>query len=186
MKYESLTRRLSMLAVVGLLSATFAAGETKEQLAMEKEGVELISQVEEVARDVRYNAGRLNSHIGTRQITRWTHFQQLEEIKVLINDGLRPALARLGEIQPQLPAWKQSTIDKMLHCAQTLAADATSAILLKNEAGATPPMMNAEYKAALSKIYEHAEMLVKTSDAAGSYAAARLKASEAGVKVPKK
>jgi hypothetical protein len=186
MNYESITRRLSMLAVVGLLSATFAAGETREQLATEKEGLELIRQLEEVARDVRYDAGRLNSLAGSPHTTRWTHSHHLDQIKGLINDGLRPALARLSEIQPQLPAWKQSTIDKMLDCARTLAADATSAILLKNETGATPPMMNAEYKAALSKIYEHAEMLVKTSDAAGTYAAARLKASEAGVKVPKK
>ena len=46
--------------------------------------------------------------------------------------------------------------------------------------------MNAEYKGLVTRIYEHAEALVKTSDAAGTYAAARLKAHEAGVKVPHK
>lgn len=74
----------------------------------------------------------------------------------------------------------------MLDAAKTLAADTNSAILTKNDAGTVPPAMNAEYKDLVTRIYEHAETLVKTSDAAGTYASARLKAAEAGVKVPKK
>ena len=186
MNLKSITRSVSMLAAFALIPSAFAAGVTAEQLAMEKEGIQLINQVEEVARDVRYNAGRLNSFTGSMQISKWTHVHHLDQIKSLVNDGLRPALTRLTEIQPQLPDWKQQTIDTMLESAKTLAADTNSAILAKNDAGMTPPAMNAEYKELITRIYDHAEALVKTSDAAGTYAAARLKAAEAGVKVTHK
>jgi hypothetical protein len=183
---ESITRRVSMLAVIALAPSAFAASVTMEQLEMEKEGVQLIRQVEEVARDVRYNADRLNALTRSLQSTKWTHVHHLDQIKALVNDGLKPALTRLTEIQPQLPEWKQQSIDRMFEAAKTLAADTNDAILSKNDAGTVPPAMNAEYKNLVSRISEHAEALVKTSDAAGTYAAARLKATEAGVKVPHK
>ncbi len=71
----------------------------------------------------------------------------------------------------------------MIASAKALAADVTDAFLAKKEAGVVPPAMNPEYKSLVVRIYEHADALVKTSDAAGNYAAARLKAHEAGVKV---
>lgn len=179
----TIARRVSMMAAFALLPSAFAAGSTVslEQLEMEKEGVQLIRQVEEVARDVRYNAGRLNSFTSGMQLSKWTHYHHLEQIKSLVNDGLRPALTRLEEIQPQLPDWKQQAIDRMMGSAKALAADTNDAILTKNEAGTMPPAMNAEYKGLVTRIYEHAEALVKTSDAAGAYASARLKAHEAGI-----
>jgi hypothetical protein len=180
----TITRRLSMLAALALVPSAFAASVTREQLEMEKEGVQLIRQVEEVARDVRYNAGRLNSFTTDMRISKWTHVHHLEEIKSLVNDGLKPALTRLTEIQPQLPDWKQQSIDKMFESAKALAADMNDAFLAKKDAGTVPPAMNADYKGLVTRIYGHAEALVKTSDAAGAYASARLKAHEAGVKVP--
>jgi hypothetical protein len=184
MKNASITRRLSLLAVVGLLPAGLVADNNSAQ--MQKEGIQLIRQVEEVARDVRYNAQRLNSFAKDIQLSKWTHYHHLEQIKGLVNDGLRPALTRLVQIQPQLPDWKQESIDRMFEAARTLAADTNSAILTKNDAGVVPPALNTEYHDLIARINEHAEILVKTSDAAGTYAAARLKADEAGVKVPKK
>ena len=181
----TITRRVSMLAAFALIPSAFA-GVTPGQLEMQKEGVQLIRQVEEVARDVRYNADRLNSFTSSMQMSKWTHVHHLDQIKSLVNDGLRPALARLEEIQPQLPDWKQQAIDNMLESAKALAADVNDAILTKNEARTTPPAMNVEYKGLVTKIYGHAAALVKTSDAAGTYAAARLKAHEAGVEVPHK
>lgn len=186
MNLKSITRSVPTLAVIALLPSAFAASINVQQLEMEKEGVQLIRQVEEVARDVRYNASRLNSFTASMQVSKWTHVHHLDQIKSLVNDGLRPALTRLTEIQPQLPDWKQQSIDKMLESAKTLAADTNSAILTKNDAGAVPPVLNAEYKELVTRIHGHAEELVKTSDAAGTYAAARLKAAEAGVKVPHK
>ena len=183
---RSITRRVSVLAAMAVLPSAFATSVTLEQLAMEKEGVQLIRQVEEVARDIRYNAGRLNSLSSDLRISKWTHVHHLDQIKSLVNDGLRPAMARLEEIQPQLPDWKQQSIDKMLDSAKALAADTNDAILTKNDAVNVPPAMNTEYKNLVARVYEHAEALVKTSDAAGTYAVARQKAAEAGVKVPQK
>jgi len=184
----TITRRVSMLAAFALIPSAFAASATvtADQLEIEKEGVQLIRQVEEVARDVRYNAGRLNSFTSSMKISKWTHVHHLDQIKSLVNDGLKPALTRLEEIQPELPDWKQQAIDKMIESAKALAADVNDAIFTKSEAGTTTPAMNAEYKGLVTRVYEHSEMLVKTSDAAGNYAAARLKAHEAGVKVPHK
>jgi hypothetical protein len=51
-----------------------------------------------VARDIRYHADRLNSFIGSAQISRWTHHHHLAQIKSLVNGGLRPALQWLTEI----------------------------------------------------------------------------------------
>jgi hypothetical protein len=107
------------------------------------------------------------------------------EIKSLVNDGLRPALQRLTEIQSELPAWHRDTIDQMLTSAKALAADTISAILNQNDAGAPPIVMNEGYKELITGIDRHAEALVKTSDAAGDYAAAHLQAVEAGLKVPR-
>ena len=185
MMFGSIARSVSVLAVLGTMPVAFAADVSKEQLKMEKEGVQLIRQLEEVGRDVRYHAGRLNSFTGTFRISRWTHAHHLQQVKSLVNEGLQPALTRLTEIQPQLPEWKQQSVDKMLEAAKALAADTTSAILTKNESGTTTPSMNAEYRGLVARMYEHAEALLKSSDAAGTYAAARMKAAEAGLKVPK-
>ena len=72
----------------------------------------------------------------------------------------------------------------MLASARALAADTNSAILNRNEAGVAPPILNAEYKELISTIYEHSKALVKTSAAAGDYAAGHRQAVEAGLKVP--
>jgi hypothetical protein len=180
----TITRRVSMLAAFTLVPSAFAASTTVEQLEMEQEGVQLIRQVEEVARDVRYNAGRLNSFTTDMRISKWTHVHHLDQIKSLVNEGLKPALTRLTEIQPHLPDWKQQSIDRMFESAKALAADMNDVLLAKKEAGTVPPAMNAEYKSLVTRIYSNAEKLVKTSDAAGTYAAARLKAHKAGVNVP--
>lgn len=184
MTLGSISRRAPLLALVALLPAGLAAHETNQPLAMQKEGIELIGLLEEVARDVRYNAERLNSFSRNMQISRWTHFHHLQQIKDLVNDGLQPALDRLTEIQPYLPEWKQQSIDKMFDSARALAADTNSAILEKNEAGALPVALHPDYQELITRISAHAEQLVKTSDAAGSYASASLKALEAGLHQP--
>jgi hypothetical protein len=74
-----------------------------------------------VARDISHHADRLNSFTKNTLISRWTQKHHLNQIKDLVNDGLQPALTRLTEIQPQLPEWKQQTIDQMLEAAKTLS-----------------------------------------------------------------
>ena len=183
MLFTSIARSVLMLTVLGPLTAGFAVGETAtvKQLEMEKEGIKLIGQVEDVARDISYHADLLNSF--SPWISKETHFHHLEQIKSLVNQGLRPAFKRLTEIQPQLSAWHQDTIDQMLNSANALAADTNSAILNRKEARAAPPVLNAEYSELISTIYEHSKALVTTSDAAGDYAAANRQAVEAGLKV---
>ena len=75
----TISRRVSMLAAFALIPSAFA-GITPEQLEMQKEGVQLIRQVEEVARDVHYNADRLNSLTRSMQISKWTHVHHLDQI----------------------------------------------------------------------------------------------------------
>jgi hypothetical protein len=183
MLLTSIARSLLMLTVLGPLTAGFAVGKTAtvKQLEMEKEGITLIGQVEDVAREINYHADLLNSF--SPWISKGTHFHHLEQIKSLVNEGLQPAFKRLTEIQPQLSAWHQDTIDQMLTSAKALAASTNSAILNRKEPAVAPPLLNAEYRELTSMIYEHSKALVTTSDAAGDYAAAHQQGLEAGLKV---
>lgn len=187
MLFTSISRHISMLTIVGLLSAGFVAGDTVtvKQLALEKEGIRLIGQLEDVARDIHYNADILNSLTASTHAAKGTHYHHLTQIKELVNDGLRPALTRLSEIQPGLKEWRRDAINQMLNSAIALAADTNSAILNQNEIGSVPTILNPEYKELIARINEHAETLVKTSDAAGDYAAAHEQADEAGLRLPK-
>jgi hypothetical protein len=187
MLFTSTTRPFVILAVFGLLSTGFVFGETvtSRQLEMEKEGVKLIGHLERAARDIGRAADRLNVWAGDVHVSRQARYYHLEQIKSLVNEGLRPALKRLTEIQPQLPAWQQDAIDQMLASAKALAADTNSAILNQNYAGALPIVHNVEYKELISSVYENAIALVETSNAAGDYAAAHQQAVEAGLRVPR-
>ena len=185
MMFTSLARRVSMLAVLGLVPVTFAVGETKNQSEKEKEAITLINQLEDVARDVRYHAESLNSFAGSSQVSPWTHYHHLDQIKSLVNDGLQPALTDLTELRPQLPAWQQDSIDKMVKVANALATDTNSAIFARKTAGAIPPVVDADYKELIARVHDHSEALVKTSDAASDYAEAHLKAVEADLELPK-
>jgi hypothetical protein len=110
--------------------------------------------------------------------SKWTHYHHLTEIKTIVNDGLNPAFQRLTQIQPQLPEWKQQSIDNMMVAAKALAADTNSAILSQRDAGAVPTLLNHEYKDLIVKIDQHADNLAKTADAAVAFASAKLKAAD--------
>ena len=183
MSFKSINQRASMLAVFGLLPLVLVAGDVREPFEIEQEGTQLIGQMEGVARDIHQNADRLDSLARTGQVSASTHFEHLMQIKSLVNDGLRPTLDRLAEIQQDLPVWQQDTIDKMLESAKAVAAHTNSAILNMNENRNRPVALNADYREFVSKINEHADFLVKTADAAGDYAEAHQKAVEAGLTV---
>jgi len=171
---------------VSLLFGASAATQPKEQIEIQKEGIQLIGQVEDSARDIRYNADRLSALAQSTMISKWSHNHHLAQIRSIVNEGLQPAFNRLMEIQSQLPAWKQQSINKMLQSAKALAGDTNSAILSSKAAGTIPPAMNAEYRQLIANINQHAETLVKTADAAGDYANQALKASEAAAEAPGK
>jgi hypothetical protein len=184
MLVKSFVRRVSMLAILTLLPALVFAAETSKVFETQKEGVQLIGRLEDVARNIRLNADRLNAFSRDSQISKGTHYHHLDLIKSSVNNELRPALTRLVEIQPHLPAWQQDAVDQMLTSAQSLAADTNSAIVAKREAGTVPPALHAEYTDLLARIYETSGALVETSNAADNYATAHLEAVEAGLKVP--
>lgn len=178
--------RVAVMAAIGFLPAALPGAETTtvRQAALERESIVLIDQIEDVARAVHYNTDALTSH-GRTNRSKWTHNHHLNEIKVLINEGLGPAVNRLTEIQSEMPEWKQKTIDTMLDSARALAADTNSAIQKMNENGGAPVVLNDEYRALLDNMDEHAKKLVRTADAAGDYAAAHRQALEAGLELPK-
>jgi hypothetical protein len=184
MSIRTMARSVSLLVAVTLLPAPFLAAETSKSFETQKEGVRLLGQLEGVAREIRHNADRLSAFSRDTYVSTGTHYNHLDQIKSSVNDGLRPVLTRLLEIQPKLPAWQQDAIDQMLDSAQAIAADANSAILAKREAGSVPPPLHAEYKDLLARIYERSHELVETSKAAGGYADAYLQAVDAGLTLP--
>ena len=127
----------SVLMAMGLSIPALADTKTDDSLAAQEKGTQLINQVGDVARSLRYNAEYLDSF--NIRISERSHGYHLNQIKDLVNDGLNPALAQLQDLQSQLPDWKQRTIDSMLDSAKALAADANSAILERNESGTAPP-----------------------------------------------
>jgi len=184
MNFTSLAR-ISLAAMVAILPAALPAQSTVtvQQAALEKESFELIDQIEDVARSVHNNTDALRMH-ASRNMSRWTNSHHLMQVKELINTGLQPAMTRLTEIEPQLPAWEQHAIDRMLESARTLAADTNSAILTLNENGSSPVVLNDEYRAFLDTMDQHAENLARTADVTGDYVDALDQALEAGLKVP--
>jgi len=163
-----------------------AADPQAQQLAWEKEAVELIAEIDEVGRDVQYHAERIESYIQANiGVSHWTHYHHLEAIKELVNDRMRPALKRLDELQLLMPEWKQASIERMVAAAAELSKDATSAFVSKAPMTAIVPSLNPEYRTLARGLAEHSATLVKTADAAHSYAAAHLKATEAGLPVRK-
>jgi hypothetical protein len=172
-------------SMAGRAEARGADTHPRERVAVEKEAIELVEQVEEVGWDVRYHAERLAQFARTPEVSRWTHYHHLDQIKALVNDNLRPALERQTEIQGRLPEWKQESVDRMLASARELSAEASSAFAAKTENPNVPAVMNDDYKKRVDGMRTHAEALTKTADAARTFAAARLKAAEAGLNVPK-
>jgi hypothetical protein len=182
--FKSINRRLSIPAIFGLLPAALVAAEIKEPIEIEREGIQLIGQMETVARDIHGNAGRLDSFTRTGQVSTWSHNEHLMQIKSLVNDELRPTLDRLTEIQESMPEWQQDAVNQLLNSAIGLASNTNSAILSMND-GNLPVLLNAEYGEYVTQLNEHAEALVKIADAAGSYADAHRNAADAGLKVAK-
>jgi hypothetical protein len=177
---------IALAAVVAFLPATLPAQDkvAVQQVAIDNESTQLIDKIEDAARSVHHDLDVLRMN-GNRNLSRHSNNHHLTRVKHSINNGINPALARLLEIKPQLPAWKQATVDKILTSARALATDTNSAFMSLNDKALTPIVLNAEYRSFLNTMNEHAERLVDVSDAAGDYADALGQALEAGLEVPK-
>ena len=174
MRSRSFTKCFCIVAVTGIIQPWLVATPSREKIDLQNEGIQLIGQVLESAHDIRYDADRLKSFTRATQVSKWTHWHHLHNIKISVNEGLQPAFQRLTEIQPKLPAWKQKRIDDMLTRAKALAADANAAIFSSKSADA-PLVLNAEYGELVSRIYQHADALIATAEEARSYAEEKLK-----------
>jgi hypothetical protein len=174
------------VAALAIFPALLPASTPSQfQQEAQKEGIRLVSQVEESAREIRYHADHLGALANSMQATRHLHKSHLTMIRESVNDRMSPALKRLAEIQAELPDWKQQSIQDMHIDAASLAAHVNGAIAEANDSTIVQPAMNAEYKDLVSRVHTQAGSLVKTSDAVGSYSSALLKAQDAGVTVPK-
>lgn len=176
----------ALAAVAAFLPATLPAQDkvAVQQVAIENESTQLIETIENAARSVHSDLDTLRVH-SKRNLSRHSNYHHLTKVKHSINDRINPALSRLLEIKPQLPAWKQATVDKIQVSARALAIDANSAFMSLKEKASTPVVVNAEYRSFLKTMNEHAEKLVDVTDAAGDYADALDQALEAGLEVPK-
>lgn len=180
---------VATVAIVSLASATQnASADTtgKRQLAVEREAVRIVEDIEEIGREVQFHAERLNTLAGQAGISSWSHYHHLDMVRDLVNGSLQPALRRLSTIQQQQPAWKQESIDQLITAAQLLAADASSAYAKKGKNPSALPVLNEGYRQFIADVAAHATTLVKTADAAHGYAVARIKATEAGLPVAAK
>ena len=175
---------IALAAVVAFLPATLPAQDkvAVQQVAVENESTQLINKIEYAARAVHRDLDVLN---GNRNLSHHANNNHLTRVKHAINTGINPALDRLLEIKPLLPAWKQATADSILTSARALAIDTNSAIKSLNERNTAPVVLNAEYRSFLNTMNEHAARLVSTADAAGEYADALGQALEVGLEVPK-
>lgn len=176
--------RFTTAAVLGIGLLWAGPARADDHSKLDREGIQLVRQLEEVGRDVSYHTGRLSAFTANNSISRWTHYHHLDEIKRLVNTGLRPAIVRLKAIQSALPAWKQKSVDELLEASQTLAADTTAAFMTKAENPLVEPAMNEEYKTLVAEMHRHAESVVTTSEFAASFAEAYLKLQESGVRSP--
>jgi hypothetical protein len=176
---------IALAAAVALLPATLPAQNkvAVQQVALEKESIQLIDRIEGAARSVHFNLDTLRTK-ANRNLSREFNNHHLMNVKQSINNGLNPALNRLIEIKPQLPAWKQATVEKILVSARALAMDTNSAFMTLHENVTTPVVLNAEYRSFLDTMNEHAGKLVSMADAAGDYSDALGQALEIGLEVP--
>jgi hypothetical protein len=180
------TRCISLLTIVALMTAAAAIGQQRRQRALEEEAGVLICQAEKTARKIHYNTEQLVSLNHGNQVSQRSHYHHLEQIKSLINDSLGPSLSRLTEIAQALPRWQQAAIKQMLTTARALVEDTNAAMVAKKEAGSIPTVLNDRYHETVARMNFYAYVLVKTSDAAGDISSAHRKGEEAGLTVLEK
>jgi hypothetical protein len=179
MKYVSYA-----LTAVMLLPATFVLADQSGQMKTRKEAIALTKQVERSAAKIETEAHRLSAMRTNPNISKGTHSYHLHKIAVEVNEQLQPALARLSEIQPELPEWKQEAIDQMRQSAATLAANANAAAENRKAVSVhQPAVMDPEYRQLLNNISDQAGTLLEVADATADYANAQLKGADAGLAI---
>ena len=158
------------MAMPGMLLASGSSDLTKSR----KEAVDLTRSVERTSREIQRVTDDLASKSRNMHYSNQSHQQSLHQLKIHINEKLQPALTRLAELQPDLPAWHQEAIDQMRTSAATLTANANAAIVTRNP-GQTRlvPVLDTEYKQLIDNMSSRASVLTQVADATGDYGSAR-------------
>ena len=168
------------MAMPGILLASGSSDPTKTR----KEALELTRSVERTSREIQKVADELGSKSRNGLYSNQSHQQSLHQLKVHINEKLQPALTRLAELQPDLPAWHQDAIDQMRTSAATLAANANAAIGTRNPGQARlTPVLDTGYRQLIDNMSSRASTLTQVADATGDYASAQLKGNLAGLAI---
>lgn len=171
--------------------ATFAIGTILVPAGLAAEGasrdhrkhaVELIGQVEEATREIYFHADRLTTLQRQTTIAPQSHAQHLNAMRELVNTQLKPAIVDLDNMSAVLPEWKQDGIESMIGSAKKLAAETNSAIKTHSDYS-LPFYLDEEYKSAIRAVADHAQDLIRVSDATGKLAVAHLQAEKAGLNV---
>jgi predicted membrane metal-binding protein len=80
-----------------------------KQLEAERQAVELIGQLQDIAVDIRHDTDHLATTAASKSYTKWSRAHHLEQIQKLVDEGIFPAVARLAEIRSLLPAQSRWT-----------------------------------------------------------------------------
>jgi hypothetical protein len=172
------------LSLALLLPATLMAGETSDQTRNRKEAVQLTQRIESSARNIQTEADHLSQMQKGNAISNFTHQYKLHVISTEINEQLGPALKRLAEIQPGLPDWHSTAVDRMRTSGANLAANANAAVLNRGFSGTRQPaVLDSEYGQLIQNINTQAQTLVQVADATGDYGNAQLKGHRAGLAI---
>ncbi len=172
------------LSLALLLPGTLMAGETSDQTRTRKEAVQLTQQIESSARRIQNESEHLSVMQKGNSVSNFTHQYKLHTIATEINEQLQPALNRLAEIQPDLPAWHSHAVDRMRTSGANLAANANAAVLNRGFAGTRQPaVLDSEYGQLIQNISSQAKTLVQVADATGDYGNAQLKGHQAGLAI---
>ncbi len=180
-------RRTKHLTVFALTVVMFMPGmlmaSEPNQTKARKEAVKLTEQIKRTSHDIERETERLSTMHST-QISNKSHQYALSRIATDVNEGLQPALARLAELQPELPQWHKEAIDQMHATATNIAANANAAIHNRNPDGSPwPAMHDPEYRQLIKNLNSGATALVQMADATADYGSAQLKGQRAGLAV---
>jgi hypothetical protein len=180
----SIQHTVFALSLALLLPGSLMAGETSDQTRTRKEAIQLTQRIESSARKIQNESEHLSVMQKNGSISNFSHQYKLHTVAIEINEQLQPALKRLAEIQPALPAWHGAAVDRMRISGANLTANANAAVLNRGFSGTRQPViLDTEYGQLLQNINTQAEALVQVADATGDYGNAQLKGHQAGLAI---
>ena len=168
------TKRMGWMAAVLVATATLVPGQAHAASAeadeFYREGATLTDTVAGIAWEIQRHARHLERVSNQTNVSRESHADHLDAIRVLVNGPLRKALFQLDAVKSSLPEWKQDTIPRMTPSAQSLAASASAAYSAKWADTRLPVAMSDAYRSSVEQLGAQAENLTHISEASSARA----------------